>query len=92
MNHGIAAAALSFFIAFAGTASGADHSGATSYDVCVATMVKSLPGFENDSAVVNGVRLHFVAGGSGTSVVLLPGRPETQAFPTPKTDFPTKLS
>jgi hypothetical protein len=92
MKHGIAAAALSFLIAFTGTASRADHSGATSYDVSDATLVKSLPGFENDSAVVNGVRLHFVAGGSGTPVVLLPGRPETQAFRGPKTDFPTKLS
>jgi hypothetical protein len=43
MKHGIAAAALSFFIAFAGTASGADDSGATSYDVFDATQVKSLP-------------------------------------------------
>jgi hypothetical protein len=85
MKHAIAAAA-----AFAGTASGADHSGATAtYD---ATLVKSLPGFENDFAVVNGVRLDFVAGVKGTPVVLLPGRPETQAFPRPKTDFPTKLS
>jgi hypothetical protein len=62
MKHGIAAAALSFFIAFAGTASGADDSGATSYDVSDATLVKSLAGFENDSAVVNGVRLQATRG------------------------------
>lgn len=42
-----------------------------------ADLVKSLPGFKNGYADVNGVRLHYVAGGSGEPLVLLPGWPET---------------
>ena len=40
-------------------------------------LVKSLPGFRNGYAEVNGVRLHYVAGGKGEPLVLLPGWPET---------------
>jgi pimeloyl-ACP methyl ester carboxylesterase len=39
--------------------------------------VKSLPGFSNEFAELNGVRLHFVSGGHGSPIVLLPGWPET---------------
>lgn len=46
-------------------------------DVSDATLVKSLPGFKNGTAEVNGVRLHYVAGGQGEPLVLLPGWPET---------------
>lgn len=42
-----------------------------------AALVKSLPGFRNGYAEVNGVRLHYVAGGTGEPLVLLPGWPET---------------
>ncbi|MFK3739163.1 alpha/beta fold hydrolase [Massilia sp. TN1-12] len=42
-----------------------------------AALVKTLPGFQEGVADVNGVRLHYVAGGSGSPVVLLPGWPET---------------
>jgi pimeloyl-ACP methyl ester carboxylesterase len=42
-----------------------------------AALVKSLPGFENAYAPVNGVRLHYVIGGKGAPLVLLPGWPET---------------
>lgn len=42
-----------------------------------ATLVKSLPGFKNGYADVNGVRLHYVQGGQGEPLVLLPGWPET---------------
>jgi pimeloyl-ACP methyl ester carboxylesterase len=42
-----------------------------------AELVKSLPGFRNGYADVNGVRLHYVAGGSGAPLLLLPGWPET---------------
>lgn len=45
----------------------------TSDDALVATM----PGFENGFATVNGIQLHFVTGGSGTPLILLPGHPET---------------
>ncbi|EMD23143.1 alpha/beta fold hydrolase [Amycolatopsis azurea] len=43
-----------------------------------AALARSLPGkFESAHADVNGVRLHYVAGGSGSPVVLLPGWPQT---------------
>ncbi len=42
-----------------------------------AALVRTLPGFQDGYADVNGVRLHYVAGGSGSPVVLLPGWPET---------------
>jgi pimeloyl-ACP methyl ester carboxylesterase len=41
------------------------------------SLVKQLPGFKNGYATVNGVKLHYVAGGSGKVLVLLPGWPET---------------
>lgn len=41
-------------------------------------LVRSLPGgFQNGYASVNGTRLHYVAGGRGAPLVLLPGWPET---------------
>ena len=40
-------------------------------------LVKTLPGFRNGYATVNGVRLHYVIGGDGPLVVLLPGWPQT---------------
>lgn len=40
-------------------------------------LVKSLPGFTNGYADVDGVRLHYVVGGKGEPLVLLPGWPET---------------
>lgn len=46
-------------------------------DVSDAALVKSLPGFRNGYAEVNGVRLHYVVGGKGEPLVLLPGWPET---------------
>ncbi|MEX3937908.1 alpha/beta fold hydrolase, partial [Paraburkholderia phymatum] len=42
-------------------------------DVSDGTLVKSLPGFRNGYATVNGVRLHYVVGGKGEPLVLLPG-------------------
>lgn len=46
-------------------------------DVSDEALVGQLPGFKNGHAEVNGVRLHYVEGGKGTPVVLLPGWPET---------------
>ena len=46
-------------------------------DVPDAALVRSLPGFENGYATVNGTRLHYVAGGKGQPLILLPGWPET---------------
>lgn len=42
-----------------------------------AALVKRLPGFSNREALVNGIRLHYVIGGEGPPVVLLPGWPQT---------------
>jgi len=42
-----------------------------------AELIKQLPGFTNHYATVNGVRLHYVAGGSGQPLVCLPGWPQT---------------
>jgi pimeloyl-ACP methyl ester carboxylesterase len=40
-------------------------------------LVTSLPGFSNGYALVNGVCLHYVIGGNGAPLMLLPGWPET---------------
>lgn len=40
-------------------------------------LVKKLPGFKSGHTTVNGVDLHFVTGGKGKALVLLPGWPET---------------
>ena len=50
---------------------------AQTQDVSDAALVKTLPGFSNNSATVNGVKLHYVIGGEGPPLVLLPGWPET---------------
>lgn len=42
-----------------------------------AALVKKLPGFRNREALVNGVHLHYVIGGEGAPIVLLPGWPQT---------------
>lgn len=40
-------------------------------------LVKLIPGFTNGNAVVNGINLHYVEGGQGQPLVLIPGWPET---------------
>jgi pimeloyl-ACP methyl ester carboxylesterase len=40
-------------------------------------LVNTLPGFEEGTVIANGVKLHYVRGGSGTPIVLLPGWPQT---------------
>ncbi|MGA2685760.1 MAG: alpha/beta hydrolase [Verrucomicrobiota bacterium] len=78
---GVAALALAFGFG-AGCASTARVStgGAVSKetdDLSDAALVRSLPGFENGYAEVNGTQLHYVIGGKGPILVLLPGWPET---------------
>jgi pimeloyl-ACP methyl ester carboxylesterase len=46
-------------------------------DVSNAALLRTLPGFTDGYATVNGIRLHYVAGGAGEPVVLLPGWPQT---------------
>ena len=40
-------------------------------------LVRSLPGFRNGYATVNGTRIHYVIGGQGAPLFLLPGWPQT---------------
>ena len=40
-------------------------------------LVRRLPGFSSAFASVNGIRMHYVVGGSGEPLVLIPGHPET---------------
>jgi len=40
-------------------------------------LVQRLPGFSSHHATVNGIRLHYVEGGSGPALVCLPGWPQT---------------
>jgi len=40
-------------------------------------LIKSMPGFKNKYAEVNGTTLHYVEGGSGQPLLLIPGWPET---------------
>lgn len=40
-------------------------------------LVERLPGFRSEVAEANGTRLHYVIGGKGPALVLLPGWPET---------------
>ena len=47
------------------------------YEVADATLIQDLPGFVSSFADVNGVRLHYVEGGTGDLIILLPGWPET---------------
>lgn len=42
-----------------------------------AALVRTLPGFTNGTTSVNGIRIHYVSGGAGPVLVLLPGWPET---------------
>jgi pimeloyl-ACP methyl ester carboxylesterase len=47
-------------------------------DISDAALAASLPGdFRNGYAEVNGTRIHFVEGGKGRPVLLLPGWPQT---------------
>lgn len=40
-------------------------------------LINNLPGFTNQYAMVNGIRLHYVEGGTGMPLVCLPGWPQT---------------
>ncbi|MBM7566237.1 alpha/beta fold hydrolase [Paenibacillus sacheonensis] len=42
-----------------------------------AELAAKLPGFKNGYADVNGIRIHYVEGGTGDPLVLLPGWPQT---------------
>ena len=67
----LAVAVLCFATAPAGNAQTAAD------DISDAALVRSLPGFSEQMVQVNGVRLHYVAGGKGPPLLLLPGWPQT---------------
>ena len=46
-------------------------------DISERALLQTLPGFTGAQAVVNGIALHYVIGGKGEPLVLLPGWPET---------------
>jgi pimeloyl-ACP methyl ester carboxylesterase len=78
----LATGALAFVVScgFLGTAVAQTHPQGSTVafgDLSDAALVRSLPGFKNGYADVNGTRLHYVAGGKGPPLVLLPGWPET---------------
>lgn len=47
------------------------------FDTSEQALVRRLPGFQSKFATANGVRLHYVIGGKGPPLVLIPGHPET---------------
>jgi pimeloyl-ACP methyl ester carboxylesterase len=53
------------------------HAQTTRKSISDAALVHLLPGFKNGSAYVNDTRIHYVIGGKGAPLVLLPGWPET---------------
>jgi pimeloyl-ACP methyl ester carboxylesterase len=79
LKLGLATGVAGMVGAVPGTASAevAGPSGGGGGDLSDEALVRSLPGFRNGYARVNGVRLHYVIGGRGAPLVLLPGWPET---------------
>ena len=41
-------------------------------------LIKKWPGFANKYATVNGIKLHYVEGGSGEPLICLPGWPQNR--------------
>lgn len=75
LNNTLAAA-----LAAATLALGTAHAGEVKYSkepTNDAALVKRLPGFSNHTATVNGTTLHYVKGGKGAPLLLLPGWPQT---------------
>jgi pimeloyl-ACP methyl ester carboxylesterase len=78
MKIRIAVAALTFLSASAlSPPAFAQPTDRQAVDVSDVALLGSLPGFTDGYAMVNGIRLHYVAGGRGEPVVLLPGWPQT---------------
>lgn len=75
-------AAFAFLVAILGltdvdAAGGPSARKARAPDVSDAALVRKLPGFRNAVAELDGIQLHYVIGGKGAPLVLLPGWPET---------------
>jgi pimeloyl-ACP methyl ester carboxylesterase len=76
-KNALAASALLMASIAAPNANAQSAASVSTYDVSDAALVKTLPGFSEGFATVNGIRIHYVVGGSGKPVLLLPGWPET---------------
>jgi pimeloyl-ACP methyl ester carboxylesterase len=70
------ASVIAFALATTGTIANA-QSVANPIDVSDSALVKTLPGFSEHFVTVNGVKLHYVEGGKGPALLLLPVWPET---------------
>ena len=74
----IAAAILALVIPTAALAQTTDKANPyAGIDVSDDSLVQELPGFERRFAEVNGIRMHYVEGGDGTPVIMMPGWPQT---------------
>lgn len=73
LSYAFALACASAMTSLPDNASARDYPASTSNP----DLVASLPGFASRYADVNGIRLHYVEGGSGEPLLLLPGWPET---------------
>ncbi|MHC8322464.1 alpha/beta fold hydrolase [Pseudomonas sp. GB2N2] len=49
----------------------------SSKDTSDSALLETLPGFVSEFATVNGTKIHYVTGGKGNPIFLLPGWPET---------------
>jgi len=81
-NRWLAVTALAFLLGFGSVGIAVAQTSAientnASGDISDAALVRSLPGFKNGYAEVDGIQLHYVTGGKGQPLVLLPGWPET---------------
>lgn len=54
-----------------------ENTSVTLHDYSDEELIKKFPGFENKYIQVNGVRIHYVEGGSGKPLICLPGWPQT---------------
>jgi pimeloyl-ACP methyl ester carboxylesterase len=70
-------AAMAMMAALAAPALQARAARPVAADLSDAALAARLGGFSSQSAQVNGLRLHYVVGGQGPLLVLLPGWPET---------------
>jgi len=54
-----------------------EHSNVISDQYSDNELIRTLPGFENKYTTVNGIKLHYVEGGTGKPLICLPGWPQT---------------
>lgn len=76
-SHTLPFVAFSILAVLAASCASSDRRGQIPYSETVPSCVPKIPGFTSHEARVNGVRLHYWIGGSGSPVVLLHGYAET---------------